>query len=131
VNVELPHFDFSSKPLVVGGAAMEYWKLRSAGADIDLVVTQADHARLKHDFPDNVLDIYGDIGVCTGKFEIWNTIARFGYGYLAYGAVDECDFLVTSLEKLLFMKNLVRNDAKSERDRILIVEEILRRAYQE
>jgi hypothetical protein len=131
VTVELPQFDFSSKPLVIGGAAMEYWKLRNAGADIDLVVTHADHARLRHRYPDNVLDIYGDIGVCTEKFEIWNTICRFDYGYLAYGAVNEGNFLVASLEKLLFMKSLVRNDTKSERDVRLIVDEVLRRAYQE
>jgi hypothetical protein len=130
LTVELPRFDFTSKPLLVGGAAMEYWKLRDAGADIDFVVTQADHARLRRIYPDNILDIYGDIGVCTENFEIWNTICRFDYAYLAYGAVDEGDYLVASLEKLLFMKSLVRDDAKSQRDVRLIVEEILRVAYQ-
>ena len=129
--IDLPRFDFISKPLVIGGAALEFWDLRKAGADVDLVVTQADHTRLRRTYPDNVLDIYGDIGICIGKFEIWNTICRFDYEYLAYGAVDGGDSLVTSLEKLLFMKSLVKDDPKSQRDVRLIVDEVLKRAYQD
>jgi hypothetical protein len=130
VIIDLPQFDFTSKPLVIGGAALEFWNLRRAGADIDLVVTQADHTRLRRTYPDNVLDIYGDIGICVEKFEIWNTICRFDYAYLAYGAVDGGDFLVSSLERLLFMKSLVKDDPKSERDVRLIVDEVLGKAYQ-
>jgi hypothetical protein len=73
VIIDLPQFDFTSKPLVIGGAALEFWDLRKAGADVDLVVTQADHTRLRSTYPDNVLDIYGDIGICVGRFEIWQS----------------------------------------------------------
>jgi len=108
---------------------MEYWGLRKAGSDIDLVVASNDHLELKLKHPDNILDIFGDIGVCTDKFEIWNTIRRFDYGYLSFGAVDAGDYLIASLEKLLFMKSLVKDDEKSKKDAELIVDEILRRAY--
>jgi hypothetical protein len=32
-------YRFKSKPLLIGGAAMEHYGLRKRGADIDLVVT--------------------------------------------------------------------------------------------
>ncbi len=129
MQIAPPDFNFSSKPLVIGGVAMEYWGLRKAGSDIDLVVASNDHLELKLKHPDNILDIFGDIGVCTDKFEIWNTIRRFDYGYLSFGAVDAGDYLIASLEKLLFMKSLVKDDEKSKKDAELIVDEILRRAY--
>lgn len=129
MQIAPPDFNFLSKPLVIGGVAMEYWGLRKAGSDIDLVVASNDHLELKLKHPDNILDIFGDIGVCTDKFEIWNTIRRFDYGYLSFGSVDVGDYLIASLEKLLFMKSLVKDDEKSKKDAELIVDEILRRAY--
>ena len=36
-------FEFSSKPLLIGGKAKEYYGLRKAGADIDFVITAADY----------------------------------------------------------------------------------------
>ena len=39
-------YPFREKPLLIGGKAMEYYGLRKAGADIDLVISVADHTRL-------------------------------------------------------------------------------------
>ena len=72
MNIELEKLDykFKYKPLLIGGKAMEYYGLRKAGADIDLVVHLTDHKALVDKFPSNIKDLYGDIGVCEFDFEI-------------------------------------------------------------
>ena len=60
LNLELLNHTFVHKPLLIGGMAMEYYGLRKAGADIDLVVHPDDHAALVKRFPDHIKDIYGD-----------------------------------------------------------------------
>ena len=129
LNLELLNHTFVHKPLLIGGMAMEYYGLRKAGADIDLVVHPDDHAALVKRFPDHIKDIYGDIGVCEYGFEIWNQICTFDYEYLSEHAAEESDFLVVSLEKLLFLKALGMEIPKYHRDMELIVKKILDIAY--
>lgn len=52
---------FSTPPIVIGGRAMEWYGLRQSGADIDLVVTEADYRRLAATYPEKRKDIYGDL----------------------------------------------------------------------
>lgn len=47
---------------------MEYYGLRKAGADVDLVISCQDHKRLVEKYPDHVKDLYGDIGVWNVSF---------------------------------------------------------------
>ena len=70
------NYKFKYKPLLIGGKAMEYYGLRKAGADIDLVIEISDHQALVNKYPSNIKDLYGDIGVCEFGFEIWNQIQR-------------------------------------------------------
>ncbi|NLM98166.1 MAG: hypothetical protein GX175_11265 [Halanaerobiaceae bacterium] len=123
------NFSFTSKPLLIGGKAMDYYGLRKSGADIDLVVSRQDHKGLIEKYPDNVKDIYGDIGVCEFGFEIWNQICTFDYDYLKAGANEEEDILIISLEKLLFLKAIAMNIPKNLKDLELIVDLILKKAY--
>lgn len=123
------NFNFTSKPLLIGGKAMEYYGLRKTGADIDLVIPCHDHKRLVEKYPDHVKDIYGDIGVCVFGFEIWNQICTFDYGYLKAGAIEKDKILIISLEKLLFLKALALNVPKCRKDLELIVDLILKKAY--
>ena len=60
MNIELEKLNhqFAHKPLLIGGMAMEYYGLRKAGADVDLVVHPADHAALLKQYPDHVKDLY-------------------------------------------------------------------------
>ena len=103
MNIDLSplNYSFHHKPLVIGGCAMEYYGLRKAGADIDLVVHPDDHATLVKLYPDHIKDLYGDIGVCEYDFEIWNQICTFDYFYLGENAIEEQDYRVISLEKLI------------------------------
>ena len=108
---------------------MEYYALRKAGADIDLVVSLRDHANLKQQYPDHIKDLYGDIGICEFGFEIWNQICRYNYDELKDGAIEEASIWIVSLEQLLFLKTLAINEEKYYRDVLLLVDEILRRKY--
>ncbi len=80
---------FARKPLVIGGMAMEYYGLRPSGADIDLVVADEEYQALARLHPGSRKDIYGDLGVVLGVFEIWRSIALLDYAFLGQGALDE------------------------------------------
>lgn len=87
IDLSKLEYDFSQKPLLIGGKAMEYYGIRESGNDIDLVISRDDHARLVQKYPDNLKDLFGDIGVIEFEFEIWNTICTFDYEYLKEHAI--------------------------------------------
>jgi hypothetical protein len=122
-------YRFQDKPLLIGGKAMEYYGLRKAGADIDLVISESDHANLRHQYPHHIKDLYGDLGVCEFEFEIWNQICRYRYDELKVGAIEEPSVLIISLDRLLFLKTLAIKEEKYYRDVLLLVDEILKRKY--
>ena len=101
---------------------MEYYGLREAGADIDFVVSGRDHDRLKRPYPDDVKDLYGDIGVCAFEFELWNQICLFRYEFLKQNALQEDGYLVASLDKLIFLKAIAMHNAKYMKDLELLAE---------
>lgn len=129
VNLDILGFNFTTKPLLIGGKAMEYYGLREAGADIDLVISREDHEQLVKKFPEHVKDLYGDIGVCEYGFEIWNQICTFDYDYLKADAIEEGQILIVSLEKLLFLKAIAMKIPKYHKDLELIVDLVLKKAY--
>ena len=129
IDLKKLDFEFTSKPLLIGGMAMEYYGLRKAGRDIDFVISKDDHRRLSEKYPDNIKDLYGDRGICEYEFEIWNQICTFDYDHLKEGAIEENDYIVVSLEKLLFLKAIAMNKPKYLKDLELVVDKILRNAY--
>lgn len=130
IRLDTLDYKFKYKPLLIGGKAMEYYELRKAGADIDLVVHSEDHKELEKKYPEHIKDLYGDIGVCEFGFEIWNQICTFDYKYLKENAIEEEAYLVISLEKLLFLKALAMEIPKYHKDLELIVELVLKKAYE-
>jgi len=46
INLNKLNFQFSSKPLVIGRKAKEYYKIRESGKYIDFVITQEDYELL-------------------------------------------------------------------------------------
>lgn len=129
LNLQVLQHKFIHKPLLVGGKAMEYYKLRKAGNDIDLVIHKEDHQILLSKYPDHVKDLYGDIGICEFEYEMWNQICMFEYDYLKVAAIEESDYLVVSLEKLLFLKALAMEIPKYHKDLELVVDLVLKRSY--
>ena len=120
---------FHAKPLLIGGMAMEYYGLRKAGNDIDLVVLRTDYEQLAQRFPDRLKDLWGDLGVCPYEFEIWTSIMLYDYAELSAGAIDAGDFLVITLEKLLLLKALGMKVEKYHADLELIVKKITGERY--
>jgi hypothetical protein len=130
MNLKQLNFKFVAKPLLIGGKAMEYYGLRKSGADIDFVISGQDYERLAKKYPDNLKNLYGDLGVCVAEFEIWKTICLFDYHCLVQGALEQQDHLVISLEKLLFLKALAMQVPKYQQDLLLIVERVRQLQYQ-
>lgn len=122
-------YKFTSKPLLIGGAAMEYYGLRKRGMDIDLVVSEEDYLELEKLYPEHKKDIFGDLGVVKDGFEVWRTIMMFDYNHLVMDSVEFNGLLVASLEKLLLLKALGMSEEKYLNDLRLIVKEIIRQQY--
>jgi hypothetical protein len=123
------NFTFYTKPLLIGGMAMQHYGLRPSGADIDFVITPQDYERLAAQYPDHLKDLYGDLGVCVFEFEIWKSICLFGYDFLSQNALEMEEFRIISLEKLLFLKALGMKVEKYHRDLELIVQKVLHDQY--
>lgn len=123
------NYQFQTKPLLIGGMAMEYYGLRQAGADIDFVITESDYLELAKLYPDNTRELFGDKGVCIGSYELWTTICLFDYDFLTVGMIEKEAFCVITLEKLLFLKALASKEPKYQADLALIVEKILNIQY--
>jgi hypothetical protein len=131
IDLEKLDFEFTSKPLLIGGKAMEYYGLRKAGADIDFVITAEDYERLACKYPDDLREIGGDLGVCVFEFEIWKSICLFGYQFLSVGAIAKEEYLVISLDRLLFLKALGMKEEKYHKDLELIVDKVLQVQYED
>jgi hypothetical protein len=124
IDLSTLDFSFDTKPLLIGGMAMEYYGLRQAGQDIDFVITAEDYERLAQHYPEHLRDLWGDLGVCVYEFEIWKSICLFDYAHLSEGAVDAGEYLVISLEKLLFLKALAMEVEKYHKDLEMIAKKI-------
>lgn len=81
--------NFTKKPILIGGMAMEYYGMRKSGADIDLIICDEDYQTLAHEYPDNRKDIWGDLGVVLEPFEIWRCIMLLNYDFYIKDAIDE------------------------------------------
>lgn len=125
IHLNKINFNFSKKPLLIGGKAMEYYGLRNAGIDIDLVISREDFLRLVKKYPHNLKDLYGDLGVIINEFEIWKTISYFDYDYLSKYALEKKSFLIIALEKLLFLKAIASKHQKYLDDMKMIVQKII------
>lgn len=107
-SVDLSGLDicFSSKPLVIGGLAMEYYGIRNKGEDIDFIVTADDYEALAGRYPNHRRDKWGDLFVSLDHCELLRSIFRFDYDFLSQNAIEYEMCKVISLERLFFMKVL-------------------------
>jgi hypothetical protein len=114
-EMQLNSLRFTKKPILIGGLAMEYYGMRKAGADIDFVICDADYQELAQANPDKRKDIWGDMGVVIGPFEIWRSIALLDYDFYKEGAIDRGAVLVVSIERLMLMR-VIAMDVKKYMD---------------
>ena len=95
---------FTAKPILMGGLAMEYYGLRGAGADVDFIIADADYRALAAKYPASRKDMWGDLGLLIGKYELFRSVFRLDYDFFAVGAVECGVCKVLSFERLFFMK---------------------------
>jgi hypothetical protein len=115
-KLESERLCFSKKPILIGGMAMEYYGMRKSGLDIDLVVCDDDYQMLACKHPEKRKDLWGDLGVVIGEFEIWRSIALLDYDFYGKDAVEEGNALVVSLDRLLFMRVIAMDVEKYMND---------------
>lgn len=113
---------FTEKPILIGGMAMEYYEMRKAGADIDLIITDKDYQMLAQNYPDQRKDLYGDLGLVIGEFEIWRSIAHLDYNFFKKDAIEEENILVISIERLLWTRVCAMQVEKYRKDLELLKE---------
>lgn len=112
------NLSFMEKPILIGGMAMEYYEMRKAGADIDLIVTDDDYQTIARKYPNERKDLYGDLGMVIGKFEIWRSIAHLDYSFFKKDVIEEENILIISIDRLLWTRvcamevEKYRNDLK-------------------
>lgn len=106
VDLSVLGISFLSKPLVVGGLAMEYYGIRNRGKDIDFIISKDDYETLAKKHPDNRKDKWGDLFVSFDHFELLRSIFRLDYDFFSEGAIEYEKCKVISIEKLFFMKVL-------------------------
>ncbi|MBE6072347.1 MAG: hypothetical protein E7208_10350 [Clostridium butyricum] len=111
---------FIEKPLVIGGMAMEYYGMRKAGADIDLIISDKDYEILAKMYPDKRKDLFGDLGVIIDEFEIWRSIALLDYNFYKHDAIEEGDLLMVSIDRLLLMRVFAMDVEKYRKDLNLV-----------
>ena len=103
---------FTKKPILIGGMAMEYYSMRQSGADIDLLICDEDYQLLACKFPNDRKDIWGDLGVIIDPLEIWRCIMLLDYNFYLKDAIDEGIAYVVSLDRLLLTRVLAMDVPK-------------------
>jgi len=131
IDLSKLNYTFHHKPLLIGGKAMEYYELRKAGNDVDFVLALEDYEGLKEVYPEPKYhrDLFGDLGVIVHEFELWKCICLFNYDFLSEKAIEKEEYLIVSLEKLLFLKALAMKEEKYHKDLELLVQKILKIQY--
>lgn len=119
---------FTSKPLLIGGRAMEYYDIRKSGNDIDLVITDEDYQNLAMLYSDKKRDLYGDLGVTIEEFEIWRSIAHIDYDFFKKEAIEEEQFMVVSLDRLLWTR-VCAMDVEKYRNDLRLMREYYYKLY--
>lgn len=115
LDLSLLAVTFQTKPLLIGGLAMEYYGLRSHGSDIDFIVSNEDYLALEQAYPGRKKDVWGDWGININGFELFRSIWKFDYGFLAQGSTEYEQYKVISVEKLFFMKVRAQHTAEKHR----------------
>lgn len=117
---------FTSKPLIIGGLAMEYYGLRKRGQDIDLIITSDDYNTLVQKYPNNKKDIWGDVGIVVYEFEIWRSIMLLDYDFFSESAAEYDEYKIVSFDRLFLTRVMAANVEKYKKDLDLMINHYLK-----
>lgn len=118
IELSCLNVSFSSKPLIFGGLAMEYYGLRKHGSDIDFLITNKDYQMLSEKYPDERIDVWGNLGVNHEKYSFFRSIGHLDYSFYAVGAIEHKNFMVISFERLFFMAAAAKRSEPNVQKRV-------------
>lgn len=129
IGIDKIPYEFLDFPIVLGGKAMEYYGLRKAGNDIDLIISERDFENLEKILPrhSGIRDI--DHFIRYKEFEMWTSIRQFNYEFYQQKAVRLDGFCVVSIERLVWLKALYVSEEKSINDLKLLSKYIMLKQY--
>ena len=127
-QLRINNLSFTSKPIVIGGMAMEFYGIRKSGTDIDLVITDKDYKMLAQKYPEQRKDIYGDLGVVIGPFEIWRSIALLDYDFYQRQSIIQGPVGIVDIDRLLFMR-VSAMEVKKYMDDLMMMKEFYYTKY--
>lgn len=113
---------FSKKPLLIDEKAMEYYGMCKSGVDIDIIITDEDYQQFSKKYPNNRNNLYGDLGLTIGKFEIWRSIAHLDYNFYSKEAIDKGKILIISIDRLLWSRVCAMDVKKYYNDLVIMRE---------
>lgn len=118
---------FADKPILVGGAAMEYYGIRKRGDDYDFIVSSRDYRKLEAKHRDCRKDMWGDFGIRTGEYELFRSMYKFDYPYFDSGSTELERIKVVSIDILFRMQVFaMESGEKRKRDVELLKEYFMR-----
>jgi hypothetical protein len=120
-------FQFATKPIIIGGLAMEYYGLRKRGEDIDLIITNDDYMDLAKKYPKNKKDIWGDLGISMNGFEIWRSIMLLDYHFYVEGSIEYRNYRIVSFDRLFFMRVMAMEVEKYKNDLELMKQHLFKK----
>ena len=111
------NFEFKHKPILLGGGAYEYYKLRETGSDLDVMISNEDKERIKKLGGGRYeLNLFGgktekDVDSSFTNFaeldiDLMITVNQYGYDFFVKRAIHgpTHDLLVMGIEDLLMTK---------------------------
>ncbi len=124
------NYKFKYPPILIGGKAMEYYKLRKTGHDIDYIIHKYDYNRLSKIYEPNSYMPEQTPGITYrgGKIDIdfFLNLYQFDYQYLKKKAVKDNKSLVISKDDLILVKSMTAFDKKNKRIGKLTVKKSLK-----
>ena len=112
-------YKFKYPPILVGGKAMEYYKLRTTGHDIDYIIHKYDYENLSQIHEPNPYMPEQTPGITFkgGKIDIdfFLNLYQYDYEKLRKNAIRHNKYLVISKEDLILVKSMTAFDKKNKR----------------
>ena len=104
INLKNLDIDFTDKPIIIGGMAMEYYGLRKHGDDIDFIVSNCDYLKLETRYRNCRKDIWGDLGIRVNEYEMFRSIWKLDYTYFDNGTHEFDQYKIVSIDTLFRMQ---------------------------
>ena len=130
------NYNFLDKPLIVGGYALQYYNIRKAGHDIDMMVSLRDWKKLIKLYPNKINNHGGYDSTINirGKYDIdlIKTLYHYDYKFLSQNSKELNNCKIISIENQFLVKALPalqKKNQKSLKDSKNIIKYIIKKNY--